>query len=316
MDESSTGCNLQCCDRAWRLAVTPQRRVRMGVRFSDYVARWEERSPPAEAFRYGTVVEEGGRFRSSACAARARGRGDHGGFHGDEKAGPLTLLAHAAELVDYAARAASGCGIYPCINPSGFEAHTRYNMSGERPNNDFLRYEIAPGVWCGELREGETFCSVAPGPATASPRRRRRWRGSWTRPASRRARWTCTRTTSSMARCSTPTSSATAPLPAAAGAVGGAGPDPAQQPSSTPGTSPAATSAPTRRGSSSAHDGSITDRFYRAGVPYTAAIETTTETPAAPGRRDQPHLDTGLHRPGGHCLRAWRTGLGKTRALG
>ena len=29
------------------------------------------------------------------------------------------------------------------------------------------------------------------------------------------------------------------------------------------------------------HDGSITDHFHRAGVPYTAAIETTTETPAA-----------------------------------
>jgi len=28
-------------------------------------------------------------------------------------------------------------------------------------------------------------------------------------------------------------------------------------------------------------DGSITDRFQRAGVPITAAIETTTETPAA-----------------------------------
>ena len=27
------------------------------------------------------------------------------------------------------------------------------------------------------------------------------------------------------------------------------------------------------------HDGSVTDRFHRAGVPYTAAIETTTETP-------------------------------------
>ena len=28
-------------------------------------------------------------------------------------------------------------------------------------------------------------------------------------------------------------------------------------------------------------DGSITDRYHRAGVPYVAAIETTTETPAA-----------------------------------
>ena len=33
------------------------------------------------------------------------------------------------------------------MNPSGFEAHTRYNVGGERPNNDFLRYEIAHGVW-------------------------------------------------------------------------------------------------------------------------------------------------------------------------
>ncbi len=29
------------------------------------------------------------------------------------------------------------------------------------------------------------------------------------------------------------------------------------------------------------HDGSITDHFHRAGVPFTAAIETTTDTPWA-----------------------------------
>jgi hypothetical protein len=29
------------------------------------------------------------------------------------------------------------------------------------------------------------------------------------------------------------------------------------------------------------HDGSITDHFHRAGVRYTAAIETTTDTPRA-----------------------------------
>jgi hypothetical protein len=28
------------------------------------------------------------------------------------------------------------------------------------------------------------------------------------------------------------------------------------------------------------HDGSITDHYHRAGVPYVAAVETTTETPA------------------------------------
>ena len=84
------------------------------------------------------------------------------GFHGDEKAGPLTLLEHAAEIVDYAAARGVGLSIYPCVNPSGFEAHTRYNISGERPNNDFLRYEIEPGLWCGELRAGQAFSAVAP----------------------------------------------------------------------------------------------------------------------------------------------------------
>ncbi len=84
------------------------------------------------------------------------------GFHGDEKAGPLTLLAHAAEIVGYAAARGVGLAIYPCVNPSGFEAHIRYNLSGERPNNDFLRYELSPGVWRGELREGEGFLRVVP----------------------------------------------------------------------------------------------------------------------------------------------------------
>jgi hypothetical protein len=27
------------------------------------------------------------------------------------------------------------------------------------------------------------------------------------------------------------------------------------------------------------HDGSVTDYFFRRGVPYTAALETTTQTP-------------------------------------
>ncbi len=45
--------------------------------------------------------------------------------------------------------------MYPCINPAGFEGRTRYNPSGEKPNNDLLRYEVAPGVWKGELTRGE-----------------------------------------------------------------------------------------------------------------------------------------------------------------
>src|SRR5206468_7556828 len=84
------------------------------------------------------------------------------GFHGDEKAGPLTLLDHVAEIVAYAVERDVALHIYPCINPSGFEAHTRYNLSGERPNNDFLRYEVEPGRWKGELSTGEPYLRWSP----------------------------------------------------------------------------------------------------------------------------------------------------------
>src|SRR5262245_8190997 len=84
------------------------------------------------------------------------------GFHGDEKAGPMTLLEHVSEIIAYAAERDVALAIYPCVNPSGFEAHTRYNVTGERPNNDFLRYETAPGAWRGELRDGQPFLRVAP----------------------------------------------------------------------------------------------------------------------------------------------------------
>lgn len=79
------------------------------------------------------------------------------GFHGDEIAGPLTLREHLPEVVAYARARRVGLLVYPCVNPSGFEARTRYNMSGERPNNDFMRYEVAPGEWKGELHGEEPF---------------------------------------------------------------------------------------------------------------------------------------------------------------
>lgn len=79
------------------------------------------------------------------------------GFHGEEPAGPLTLLEHLPEIAEAARAADVGLRIYPCINPSGFERGTRYNASGEKPNNDFLRYEVAPGEWKGELAHGEAF---------------------------------------------------------------------------------------------------------------------------------------------------------------
>jgi hypothetical protein len=93
------------------------------------------------------------------------------GFHGDEPAGSLALVRHLTEL----AQAARACDVrlllVPCVNPSGLAAGTRYNQAGERPNNDFLRYELSPGVWRGELRDGEQAINIVPSVAAAQETR-------------------------------------------------------------------------------------------------------------------------------------------------
>jgi len=105
------------------------------VLFGEYVARWNASVPaPAQAFGYGTVIEGGRAFELVGLRlAGARTVLITAGFHGDEKAGPLTLLEHIAEIVDYAAARGVGLLVYPCINPSGFEVGSRYNRSGEKP---------------------------------------------------------------------------------------------------------------------------------------------------------------------------------------
>lgn len=73
------------------------------------------------------------------------------GFHGEEPAGPLTLATHFEKIAAYAAKKKVGLTVFPCINPSGFEAGTRYNASQEKPNNDFLRYRVEGDTEVGEL---------------------------------------------------------------------------------------------------------------------------------------------------------------------
>ena len=112
--------------------------------------------------------------------------------------------------------------------------------------------------------------------------RRRPWRSRARSRASPcpRPRWTCTRTTSSTATSSTRTSSVIARRTARCKRARARCCPCCAAASSTRATSPAATCTPTPRASSECHDGSITDHFHRAGVPFTAAIETTTDTPA------------------------------------
>lgn len=79
------------------------------------------------------------------------------GFHGEEFNGPISLLAIFDEIVACAKKARVRIVVYPCVNPSGFDLHKRYNASNETQNNDFLRYEIKDGKQVGTLQPGENF---------------------------------------------------------------------------------------------------------------------------------------------------------------
>jgi hypothetical protein len=253
------------------------------VDFAEYAARWHEGlSGVAETADFGAVVEGGQRYPLLAGGRIEAGAPSvivTAGFHGDEKAGPLTLVAHAAELFEHARARGVGLRLYPCLNPSGFEANTRYNASGERPNNDFLRYEITSGVWRGELHDGETPLGWRPfdgGPKETVAIARE------------------------LARQPTPTAALDLhqdnfihgqifysyvfgerapyrPLQARSGAL-----LPVLRSSLVDsGYEPGSDVRADAEGFIECHDGSITDHFHRAGVRFTAAIETTTDTPAA-----------------------------------
>ena len=81
------------------------------------------------------------------------------GFHGEEFNGPISLLEIFNEVVAYAKRMRVRLIVYPCVNPSGFDRHRRYNPSDKLKfgNNDFLRYEVEKDKWIGTLKDGEAF---------------------------------------------------------------------------------------------------------------------------------------------------------------
>jgi predicted deacylase len=128
------------------------------VRFPDYVARLRARSGAATLTTVAQLDEQGGPY---PLIKLTQAGGPHllltSGFHGEEPAGPLTIAEHLPEILAYARQRNVALTIYPCINPSGFEDGTRYNRSGEKPNNDFLRYELEGGVIKGELAPHEPF---------------------------------------------------------------------------------------------------------------------------------------------------------------
>jgi predicted deacylase len=250
------------------------------VLFGDYAARWLSSVPDAaRSVTFGTVTEGGRDYPLVGLTTTgARSVVITAGFHGDEKAGPLTLLEHASEIVAYAAERDVGLAIYPCVNPSGFEAHTRYNVTGEHPNNDFLRYETAPGTWRGELRAGERFLRVTAardGIPKETAALARELDGRPMPHAALDLHQDNYIHGSLFYAYIFGDSASYRPMLARSGALVPVLRSSIVDSGHEPGTDVHADG----EGFIVCHDGSVTDRFHRAGVPYTAAIETTTETP-------------------------------------
>ncbi len=242
--------------------------------YTDYARRILGHASLGEVAEYGRVMEAGKEYPLFRITVPgSRWLVITSGFHGEEPAGPLTLAESFAEIVAYARARDVGLRVYPCINPSGFEAGTRYNRSGERPNNDFLRYEVTPGTWKGELTRGESFL---------------RWVLYDGGPKETRA------VRSDIARFPAPAAALDIHqdnylgVPATYAYTFG---DKAAYRPLMEAASAHVTVIRNQKvdefnhtdadGLIESHDGSVTDYFVRQGVPYTAALETTTRTPLA-----------------------------------
>jgi predicted double-glycine peptidase/predicted deacylase len=82
------------------------------------------------------------------------------GIHGDEVAGPLTIIRYFNRMFDYAHKRGVKLIVYPLGNPAGFDARQRYNIDyreGSGFNNDFVRYELENGDFADDIRRGAKF---------------------------------------------------------------------------------------------------------------------------------------------------------------
>ena len=244
----------------------------VSVKYTDYAGRLRAHASVAEVAEYGRVTEGGLEYPLFRLTVPgSRWLIITSGFHGEEPSGPLTLAESFPDLAAYARERDVGLRVYPCINPSGFEDGTRYNRSGEKPNNDFLRYEVAPGVWKDLQRGQEHFL---------------RWVLHDGGPKETRA------LRSDLARFPPPDAALDIPqdnyLPMEATYAYTFGDSAAYRPLMEA-SSAHVTVLRNRQvdevnftdedGLIAYHDGSVTDWYMRQGVAYTAALETTTRTP-------------------------------------
>ncbi|MBX7114536.1 MAG: succinylglutamate desuccinylase/aspartoacylase family protein [Myxococcaceae bacterium] len=128
------------------------------MRYAEYLERLKQAAHGFEVTEYAVVEENGQPYPLVRLTHPGKGLClITAGFHGEEPAGPLSVLSGLGEVLAHAQAQNVGLVIYPCVNPSGFEAGHRYNESGEHPNNDFIRYEVTPGHVVEEVEVGQAI---------------------------------------------------------------------------------------------------------------------------------------------------------------
>ena len=109
--------------------------------------RLKQRSSECDFYR---IVSRGAKPNDRFMLIRA-------GIHGDEVAGPLTIIRDFNRIFDYAHKCGVKLIIYPLGNPAGYDARQRYNTDegeGSDFNNDFVRYELENGERVDDIRRG------------------------------------------------------------------------------------------------------------------------------------------------------------------
>jgi hypothetical protein len=82
------------------------------------------------------------------------------GIHGEETAGPLTILNNLKNIFSYARKNKVKLIIYPLCNPSGFAKITRFNIDGDEGifgNSDYLRYKMVDGTIKDDIRNNNNY---------------------------------------------------------------------------------------------------------------------------------------------------------------
>jgi hypothetical protein len=126
---------------------------------------------------YGTLDYRymgGERFPTIRMASEDEGKYDRflvvtSGFHGEELQGPLTFPPHLSSICRHAEEKGVGLIIFPCVNPAGFDKGERYGpekVLKHQGSNDFLRYFRPDGSVVGmlDIDEENDLCLLSSDP--------------------------------------------------------------------------------------------------------------------------------------------------------